>query len=102
MYFKVWTIGNGGRESHHKYIWVSDDYPDYVDFNDDEQMGEHFDTIMSPLPASIRRICWEPVTELPQKKIADLIEGLEEQIKHCADKINYLKQLKVKDEEQTS
>lgn len=99
MYFKVWTIGNGGLEGHHRYIWVSSDFPDYVDFNDDEQMGEHFNAIMSPLPASIRRICWEPVTELPQKKIDDLIEGLEEQIKYCGVKIDYLKQLKVKDEE---
>jgi hypothetical protein len=70
-----------------------------MDFDDDERMGEHFDAIMSPLPASIRRICWEPVTELPQKKIDDLIEGLGEQIKYCEMKIDYLKQLKVKDEE---
>lgn len=52
---------------------------------------------MSPMPASIRRICWEPVIELPQEEIESLIANNRAQIYDYEAWISYLKQLRIFD-----
>lgn len=49
MYYKVWTVGNGGRLGNKRFIWV----PPFWEFEliedekkRDEAFGDHFDQVI--------------------------------------------------------
>lgn len=87
MYFKAWIVGNGGCESTPEYYWID---PEWTDITDDEEMFYFFEEQMSPMPASIRRICWDAVEEFTDEEIEKLIESNKCVIADREARIKYL------------
>lgn len=89
MYYKVWTVGNGGIRSDEGYFSIRDCYD-----GDDDAIEEILYEELGSLPDGVRSIGWVRVGVLPDDEIANQLAINEGAIKVAKERIRGLQEMK--------
>ena len=87
MWYRAWTVGNGGIESEEGFFEFDESYGE-------DDIEWYLEAELGPFCSGTRSVNWEPVDVLPDKVIEEKISSAKSSIAYNEDLITRLEKMK--------